>query len=172
MPAVNDDERSSQDGDGESRGRVTRETLHAPFRPVRTRAVSRAAAIVEMVVVGVPALLVARSGPGRFDWADRLSIIALGAVIAAFIFRFSLLSAIPSEQGLVVHNLVRTTRLEWAQVVSVRFGGGNPWALLDLDDGETMPVMAVQRADGTLGEAEAQRLATLVALHSQTSHEG
>jgi Bacterial PH domain len=148
--------------------RVTRESLHAPFRPLKARVVSRVIAVIELIVVGVPALLVARSGPGAFGWGDRLSILALGAVIAAGIFRFSMLSAIPSEEGIVVHNIVRTVPLEWAQIVSVRFGGGNPWVLLDLDDGDTMAVMAIQRADGARGEAEAQRLATLVALHSQT----
>jgi hypothetical protein len=148
--------------------RITRESLHAPFRPFRARMVSRVVAVTELVVVGAPALLVARSGPGAFGIGDRLSILALGAVIAAGIFRFSMLAVFPSEDGVVVHNIVRTVRLEWAQIVSVRFGGGNPWVLLDLDDGDTMSVMAIQRADGPRGEAEAQRLATLVALHSQT----
>jgi hypothetical protein len=163
MPAVNDGEqRRPEDGP------VTRELLHVPFRPLRARRVSRLIAATEFVVVGVPALFVARSGPGAFSWGDRLAILALGALIAAVILRFSMLSAVPSEDGFVVHNILRTTRLEWAQIVSVRFGGGNPWVLLDLDDGETMAVMAIQRADGTRGEGEARRLATLVALHSQT----
>jgi hypothetical protein len=58
--------------------------------------------------------------------------------------------------------------LSWAQIVSVRFGGGNPWALLDLDDGETMPVMGIQRSDGARAVAESRRLATLVEFHSRT----
>lgn len=163
MSAVND----SEPGRPET-PRVTRESLHAPFRPKRARFVSRAIATVEFLVVGIPALFVAESGPGKFSWGDRLAIFALGTVIAAVIFRFSMLSAIPGEDGLVVHNVLLTKRLEWAQIVSVRFGGGNPWVLLDLADGESMAVMAIQRADGPRGEAEAGRLATLVALHSQT----
>jgi hypothetical protein len=150
---------------------LSREALHLPFRPVRARRVSRLIAVTEFVVVAVPALFVARSGPGSFSWGDRLSILALGTLIAAGIFRFSMLSAIAGEDGLMVHNLIRTTRLEWAQIVSVRFGGGNPWVLLDLDDGDTMAVMAIQRADGRRGEDEARRLSTLVALHSQTPHD-
>lgn len=145
-----------------------RQELHAPFLPLRARRTARIIATAEFVVVGVPALFVARSGPGAFGWTDRLSILALGALIAAGILQFSRLAAVPGEQGLTVRNIVRRTELEWAQIVSVRFGGGNPWVLLDLDDGETMAVMAIQRADGPHGEAEARRLATLVALHSQT----
>jgi hypothetical protein len=164
MPAVNDDGEQRRPDDAQ----VTRETLHAPFRPKRARLMSRWAAAIEFLVVAFPALFVAESGPGKFSWGDRLAILALGGVIAAGIFRFSMLSAIPGEDGLVVHNVLFTRRLEWAQIVSVRFGGGNPWVLLDLDDGETMAVMAIQRADGPRGEVEARRLATLVALHSQT----
>lgn len=156
---------------GSGTGRVTRESLHAPFRPRRARQVSWGIAAAEFLVVSVPALFVARSGPGAFAWGDRASIIGLSLAIAAGIFRFSMLAAIPSEDGLVVRNLIRTTRLEWAQIVSVRYGGGNPWVLLDLDDGDTMAAMAIQRADGPRGEAEASRLATLVALHSQTERD-
>jgi hypothetical protein len=163
MPAVSDGGPDRPD-----EAQVTRESLHAPFRPKRARLMARTIATVEFLVVGIPALFVAESGPGKFSWGDRLAILALGTVIAVVIFRFSMLSAIPGEDGLVVHNVLFTKRLEWAQIVSVRFGGGNPWVLLDLDDGETMAVMAIQRADGPRGEAEAGRLATLVALHSQT----
>ena len=61
----------------------------------------------------------------------------------------------------------RDRELAWAQVVAVRFGGGDPWVTLDLDDGEVLAVMAIQRADGARGEAEARRLATLVAAHTR-----
>ncbi|HET9656040.1 MAG TPA: PH domain-containing protein [Kineosporiaceae bacterium] len=185
MPPVNDpaptgpqDPQRSGDGDPAAAAdgfrppgddlQARRAALHAPFHPLRARRMSRTIALVEFVVVGAPALFVAESGPGAFGWADRLSIVVLGTLIAAVIFRFSMLVAVPTEDGFTVHNLIRRTELEWAQIVSVRFGGGNPWVLLDLADGETLAVMAIQRADGARGEAEASRLATLVALHSQT----
>ena len=37
---------------------------------------------------------------------------------------------------------------------------------LDLDDGDTLAVMAIQKADGERGRAEASRLAGLVAAHA------
>jgi hypothetical protein len=61
-----------------------------------------------------------------------------------------------------VRNLVITRRLEWAQIVSVEFGGGAPWVSLDLDDLDTVAVMAIQKADGAFGEQEASRLVALV----------
>ena len=40
------------------------------------------------------------------------------------------------------------TRLEWAQIVRVNLRPGDPWALLDLDSGETLPVMGIQTSNG------------------------
>jgi hypothetical protein len=78
---------------------------------------------------------------------------------------------VPDEDGLTVRNLMITTRLTWAEIVSVRFGAGRPWVQLDLADGDTLAVMGIQSADGARAEAEARRLATLVARHTTTSRD-
>ena len=98
--------------------------------------------------------------------------MAVGAAVAWFLSRFALLDAVPSEHGLRVRNLFVVTEVAWGQVASVRFGGGGPWMTLDLADGDTLAVMAIQRADGEHGTAEASRLATLVALHSPRDEGG
>lgn len=141
--------------------------MHAPFRPRRARATAWAVAAVEFAVLALVALVAPATGVMAFSWYDRLGIVAVGGAVAWFLSRFALLEAVPSERGLRVRNLFVTTHLDWAQIVSVGFGGGNPWVVLDLADGETLPVMAVQRADGEHGMAEARRLATLVARHSR-----
>jgi PH (Pleckstrin Homology) domain-containing protein len=87
------------------------------------------------------------------------------------LWRFARLAAIPADDALVVRNLSGDRRLEWAEIVTVRFGGGEPWVTLDLADGETLAVMAIQRADGADAVAEARRLATLVDLHSRTERD-
>jgi hypothetical protein len=144
----------------------TRERLHAPFRPRRARASALAIAATQFVLLAVVAVLLPGTGPVAFQWYDRLGMVAVGAAVAWFLLKFAQLEAVPSEQGLRVRNLFVVTEVAWAQVVDVRFGGGGPWVTLDLSDGDTLPVMAVQRADGAHGTAEARRLATLVALHS------
>ncbi|QIK84928.1 PH domain-containing protein [Sanguibacter sp. HDW7] len=77
--------------------------------------------------------------------------------------------AVVSPEGIVVRNLVRTRALEWAQVESVRLGQGQPWVTLDLADGTTLAVMAVQSSDGAFGRAEAARLATLVVRYGEAT---
>jgi hypothetical protein len=96
---------------------------------------------------------------------DRLAIGGLGVALAWFCWRQATVRAVPDAEGLAVRNLFLNRRVEWAEVVSVRFGEGRPWAQLDLSEGETLAVMGIQRADGDFARSEASRLATLVALH-------
>lgn len=96
---------------------------------------------------------------------NRLLIFALGAAMAAFLWRYALIRAIPTERGLTVVNLVRRHELEWAQILRVGFSGGAPWAVLELTDTEELAVMAIQRADGDLARRESSRLAALIEHH-------
>jgi hypothetical protein len=54
----------------------------------------------------------------------------------------------------------------------VLFGGGAPWVSVDLDDTDTVAVMAIQKADGAFGQAEAARLSALVQVHSRLPPSG
>jgi hypothetical protein len=94
-----------------------------------------------------------------------------GGGIAWFCWREASVRADVDEQGIVVRNLMLTRRLDWPEIVSVRFGSGRPWVQLDLADGDVLAVMGVQQADGDLARAEAGRLAALVAIHSRTSRD-
>lgn len=145
----------------------TREQLHAPFRPVRARRVATIVGLVQGAVLLFVAVALPWSGPAVYGPVDRIGIAAVGGLVGWMLFRFARVRALPEEAGITIHNLIRTTELEWAQVVAVRFGGGTPWVTLDLSDGESLAVMAIQRADGPAGVEEAQRLSTLVALHSR-----
>ncbi|MBW3086063.1 hypothetical protein KEM60_02274 [Austwickia sp. TVS 96-490-7B] len=110
--------------------------------------------------------------PGREgqkgDWSilDRAMIFLIGAAIAWFLWRYATIKALPSREGIVVRNLLITRHLSWSQVVRVQFGGGAPWARLDLDDADTVAVMAIQKADGAHGRVLAGRLAALVHVHA------
>ncbi|MEJ5868673.1 PH domain-containing protein [Pseudokineococcus sp. 5B2Z-1] len=146
---------------GPDDGRASeRARLHRPFAPRRARVV--AVAVGAAALLGGLLLAVLVPELGTFD---RVGFVVVGALVAGFMALQARVRVVVDEQGLQVQNLLLSRRLEWAEVVQVRFGGGQPWVQLDLSDGDVLPVMAVQRADGAAAEAEAQRLATLVALH-------
>lgn len=164
MPAVTPDGAAAQ-GDGAAA------RLHAPFRSVRGRRVATWIAVAQgLVFVGL-----AVRPPGtqgfQFGWYDRLGFLLVGGAVAWVLSRFALVGAVPTQGGIAVRNLLTRRDLEWPQVVDVRFADGDPWVTLDLSDGDTLPVMAIQRADGAHGRDEARRLATLVAFHSRTERD-
>jgi hypothetical protein len=101
-----------------------------------------------------------------------LVLTCCGLAVAAGLWRFASIRAVPSHAGLQIRNLVTTRTLVWAQIMSMQFGGGAPWVTLDLDDTDTVAVMAIQKADGAFGQAEAARLAALVQVHSRPGEVG
>ncbi len=134
---------------------------HAPFRPRFARLLTLGLVVVVLVLTAALILALPNAEP-----LDRAGFALVGLLIAWFCWRQATVRAVPDEDGLTVRNLMITTRLTWPEIVSVRFGSGRPWVQLDLADGDTLAVMGIQRADGDLAEAEARRLATLVALHT------
>jgi len=128
-------------------------------------------AVAQGAVLAVVAVALPGTGPEAAHWWDRLGFLLVGAAVAAMLWRFARLAALPDEHGLVVRNLSGDRSLAWAQIVQVRFGGGNPWVTLDLADGDSLAVMAIQRADGEQAQVQARRLATLVTLHSTTDRD-
>ncbi|MGF1647449.1 MAG: PH domain-containing protein [Kineosporiaceae bacterium] len=139
-----------------------RARLHQPFRPRWGRWVPWAVAAAG----GGVFVAVAAAYPGA-SVGDRLAFLAFAAVLVLLLSRFARVSALPDEEGLTVRNLVQVRRYPWRAIVSVSFGRDSTWAQLDLDDGTTANVMAIQQADGTFARREADRLATLVELHAR-----
>jgi hypothetical protein len=144
----------------------------APFRPKRGRIVALAVVWSSLALFGVIAVVMPAQVDGRWGIGDRLMFFGLGVVIAFLAWRYASISAVPSQAGLVVRNLVLTRTLEWAEVVGIQFGGGEPWVTLDLEDGDTVAVMAVQKADGPLADREASRLAALIQAFGEASEPG
>jgi hypothetical protein len=144
--------------------------LHRPFRPRAARVVAWVLAVVVTGFMVALAVVLPRV-MGEVGVPDRLGIAGFGLLVSWFLVREAGVRAVPDASGLTVRNLMLSRRLEWTEIVSVRFGHGRPWVQLDLADGDTLAVMAIQAADGARASVEAGRLATLVALHSATQRD-
>lgn len=151
-----------------------RRDAYATFRPVRGAWVARIVAGLSLVVFTLVAIFSpAYEGVSTaVTLLNRVAIFGLGVLMAAFLWRYAVIRAVPTERGLTVVNLFRTYELEWAQILSVGLSGGTAWAMLELTDTETLAMMAIQRADGELAEKEASRLAALIQHHQNLAVEG
>lgn len=136
------------------------------FRPRLARYVSVVLAIASLVSLVGLAVLLPGAGPGAARVPDRLGIALVGAAITWFLLRQASVRAVADSTGLAVRNLVFNRQVDWAEIVSVRFGEGRPWVQLDLSDGDTLAVMGIQRSDGARAVASARLLATLLEFHS------
>jgi hypothetical protein len=135
----------------------------APFRPRRGRTVALGFAAGTLVVFGVIAVLLP-SPSGGVGWTvgDRFFFFSVGLVMAFVMWRFASIRAVPTRESLTVRNLFLSREVPWQSIVDVRFSGGDPWVTIELDDTDTLAVMAIQRADADWGRSEASRLAALV----------
>ena len=145
----------------------TQSDPYAVFRPRQGRRVALTMAVLSVLIFSGGALSLPRVDPvvGGWDVVDRLMLASCGLAVAAALWRFASIRAVPSRRGLVVRNLLTTRTLQWAQIIRVQFGGGAPWVSVDLADTDTVAVMAIQKAEGARGRAEAARLSALVQVH-------
>jgi hypothetical protein len=96
---------------------------------------------------------------------DRLSLLVFWVAVMAVLYMLAAPRVQVVDDGVLVVNMVRRRRLEWAQIVGLRFGSGDPWVQLDLSDGTTLAVMGIQRADGVRAQRAAEELAAVVRSH-------
>ncbi|ABS04438.1 hypothetical protein FHR75_003723 [Kineococcus radiotolerans] len=136
------------------------------FRPRRARVVGLAFAVGIVVVWVGMAIGLSLAPDSGWGAQDTVSAAVFAALLAGVLVRLVSVRARADAEGLEVRNVVFTRRVDWGAIVAVRFGGADPWLTLDLDDGENLAVMAVQRADGEFARAEALRLARLVEAHA------
>ena len=148
---------------GRDRGAQDEQAAFAVFRARRGRSVAYAGAAATLAVFGVIAVLL--PGPaqgGAWRTGDKVFFAAVGVAIAALLWRFATIRAVPTRESLTVRNLFTTRTLSWREILDVRFSGGDPWVTVALSDTDTVAVMAIQKADADFGRAEAGRLAALV----------
>lgn len=131
------------------------------FRPRATLTVCVGLAVT--FVAGAAFLLATLSrSPGEHTF-DRVAIVVVAAIAVIVSFLMGRVRAVADDGGLVVRNPLRTRRYAWAEIVAVRFGRDDPWVALDLADGTSVPVIAIQASDGARSRRDAAWLRARVA---------
>ena len=152
-------------GGGAPDGRLP--ALPVTWRPHRTRTIIyTVAAILAGSMTAIAATLPSDGGQ-PWPLPDRIAFACIGFAGAIVLMVLARPKAVANADGLTVVNMLRTHRLEWAQIVTVNLRSGDPWVLLDLDDGTTLSVMGIQPADGlTAARSAVAELRALVDYYS------
>jgi hypothetical protein len=141
------------------------------YRPLGARIATAAAAGAIVFIVTV--LWVALPGEVQDDFTTFQRITLVGFFVAVLVALNAIFRtrARADGRGLSVVNGYRRRDLEWSQIVRVSLTPNRPWALMDLDDGSTMSVMAIQSSDGDRAKRSARELAALIADQTRTDRD-
>ena len=142
-------------------------TWRPRFGPIVSISMGTVLVVVALAMwFGLPA-----ESRASFSWLQTVTLTLVLIALLYGLYRLARMRVRADEAGLTVVNLVRTRRLEWAQVLRVSLRSGDPWVQLDIDDGTTVAVMAIQTADGRRAKAAARDLARVVAARTRTSRD-
>ena len=119
-------------------------------RPRRLTLVCWLVAALVVVVFGVLAVALGRvpEGDAQFRTADQIAFFLLGVIIAGVALLFTRARVEATAEGIHVRNPFGTKDVPWQVVRAVRLDDGSPWAVLELQDDETVQLLAVQANDG------------------------
>jgi hypothetical protein len=98
----------------------------------------------------------------RFTPFQRGTLVFLGLLAFAAWFALVRSRVTATDAGLTVVNGYRRRDFEWPQVLAVSLRRGAPWAGLDLSDGTSIPVMAIQSSDGSRAVTAIRELRRLI----------
>jgi hypothetical protein len=138
---------------GPSRTALGPPRLPTSWRPVLTRVVLLGLAAVSVGFF----TLIAVIGPSNWQRHDRIGIGVSGLLFALVLVVLARPVARADREGLTVVNFVRRRRLDWAEILGVNLRRGDPWVLLDLADGGTLAVVAIQTGSGLRQAVRAAR---------------
>jgi Bacterial PH domain len=140
-------------------------------RPRRLLVVCRVAGVVLLVVFGVLAVLLRRGTAGgeQFGIGDQIAFFAIGVLLAWAVLQFTRARVVADERGLQIRNYVGEKVIPWQVVAAVRLDDGSPWASLDLQDDDTVALLAVQANDGIYAVETVLELRRLLAISRGSS---
>jgi hypothetical protein len=98
-----------------------------------------------------------------FQGGDQAAMVILGLLGAAAILLFTRPRVVADARHLEVRNVIGSHDVPWGVVRRIVFEKGSPWVSLELEDDDTLAVMAVQAADKEHAVAAVRALRTLLA---------
>jgi hypothetical protein len=145
--------------------------LPRTWRPYGARLVGTVLGAMLLVLVVAVWISWGAEVRSTFSFPQRLTLVGMGGL--AFVGWHALVrSRVTADtSGVTVVNGYRRRVFEWSQVLSVNLRRGAPWAGLDLSDGTSIALFAIQGSDGDRAVRAVRELRALVAANTPTEPE-
>jgi len=144
--------------------RQDRVSLPHTWRPLGVRLAGGAFGAMLLAVCVVAWFTFPPNVRDSFTLYQRVTMVFLGGLAFSAWFALVRSRAVATDQGLLVVNGYRRREFEWAEVLAVHLPPGAPWAMLDLADGTSCPLMAIQGSDGSRARRAVRELRALLAV--------
>jgi Bacterial PH domain len=140
--------------------------LPRTWRPLGSRIVGIVLGVGLLVVCGVSWWTFGEDVRDRFSILQRVTLVGFGLLVAAVMYALLRSRAEARSDRLVVVNGYKRREFEWAEIIAVHLPPGAPWVTLDLADGGTVSLLAIQGSDGDRARRAVRELRALVAASS------
>jgi hypothetical protein len=141
--------------------------LPRSYRPFGARIAAAVAATVLVAAAAFIWLALPHTVRATFGVAERATLVAIFAAVVVALNAMFRTSAHADEGGLTVTNGYVKRRFGWPEVIRISLSASRPWALIDLADGSTCSVMAIQGSDGARADRATRELARVIAERSR-----
>ncbi|HVM26183.1 MAG TPA: PH domain-containing protein [Mycobacteriales bacterium] len=133
-------------------------------RPRRLAWMAWAMALTLTGVFGLVGFALTRSeGELQFGLVDAVAMTGLGALLGGCALLLTRARVVAGADGVRVRNVLGDKGFPWGVVREVRFPDGASWASLELQDDETVALLAVQANDGVRAQEAVRALRALLA---------
>ncbi len=122
--------------------------LPVTWRPLGVRLASVFFGALLFIVCAVAWLTFDPEVKAKFSAYQRGTLVVMGLGVVALLHALGRARVTATQAGLTVVNGWRTRQYEWAEVLAVHLPSGAPWATVDLSDGTTASLTALQSSDG------------------------
>ena len=104
----------------------------------------------------------------RFTVFQKSTLVFFGLLAFACWYALVRSRVTADDHGVTVVNGYRRREFEWSEVIAINLRRGAPWAGMDLSDGTSISLLAIQGSDGQRAVRAVHELRRLVAEHSRT----
>lgn len=98
----------------------------------------------------------------KFTLFQRATVLFIGGLYVCVGYALARSRVVASETGVLVVNGYKQRDYEWAEVISIHLPAGAPWATIDLADGHTASMLAIQGSDGARARDAVRTLRVLI----------
>ena len=147
---------------------VVAPALPHTWRPIGPRVVGIALTIALVAICVGAAIALGPETRAKFTTFQKGTLVFVALLGGSTMYALIRSRAVATDEGLLVVNGYRSRHYTWAEIVAVHLRPGAPWVTLDVADGTTVSVLAIQSSDGDRSRTATRQLRRLVAEHART----